>query len=474
MKRMTGGALCSAARGILIAAAVWITSNVQAQLTPGNSIFLNEWTFEDGTNWLATDGNGPISLGGIECVNDGAGHSLLVDGTEPAWLNFAITETFNGGSLTNLSLQKGTIMFWFMPLWSGANAGGDGPGVPARLIDVGEESPDASIGYWGLYFDPAGTNIYFSAQSNGVSITYLSAPISWTNGGWHALALRYSPTNSSLMIDGSLVVSNGLPVTVWPSDENQADGFFIGSDRYGSNTMHGLMDNLSTYASIEGTAMLGSLAAIYSIIYDTPNPHTESAPFTPSYDPTFNVITGNGFLQAVGSLDDCTTNANIWLTNIVAAPNSSGGMNFTFAAQGGYEGEVYDVFASSILDFSANTVWGWMGQTPRCQVSTLTNLPSSQAFLLISRVIDSDHDGLSDSFEKLVSKTDPYSADSDGDGMLDGWEVMWGYNPLSNDFGQTGQRSNYVYDLAGWLNTIFGVRAETVSLDSEGNVQLSQ
>jgi hypothetical protein len=44
-------------------------------------------------------------------------------------------------------------------------------------------------------------------------------------------------------------------------------------------------------------------------------------------------------------------------------------------------------------------------------------------------VIDSDFDGLSDYEEVKIYQTNPLSADSDGDGYLDGAEVKSGYNP---------------------------------------------
>lgn len=46
---------------------------------------------------------------------------------------------------------------------------------------------------------------------------------------------------------------------------------------------------------------------------------------------------------------------------------------------------------------------------------------------------DSDGDGLSDYAEVFVYRTDPTKADTDKDGMPDGWEVKHGLNPLKND-----------------------------------------
>jgi len=44
-------------------------------------------------------------------------------------------------------------------------------------------------------------------------------------------------------------------------------------------------------------------------------------------------------------------------------------------------------------------------------------------------VIDTDNDGLSDYEEVIIYKTNPLSADSDGDTYQDGQEVLGGYNP---------------------------------------------
>ena len=50
-------------------------------------------------------------------------------------------------------------------------------------------------------------------------------------------------------------------------------------------------------------------------------------------------------------------------------------------------------------------------------------------FFRIGTKTDSDGDGLSDAFERLVSQTDPLASDSDGDGLPDGWEHENGLDP---------------------------------------------
>jgi len=49
---------------------------------------------------------------------------------------------------------------------------------------------------------------------------------------------------------------------------------------------------------------------------------------------------------------------------------------------------------------------------------------------LQAAIVDSDQDGLSDSAETQVYQTDPHKADTDGDGVPDGQEIVEGTNPL--------------------------------------------
>lgn len=58
------------------------------------------------------------------------------------------------------------------------------------------------------------------------------------------------------------------------------------------------------------------------------------------------------------------------------------------------------------------------------------------AFLSCSKgsLLDSDADGLSDQSEVLVYGTDPYNADTDGDGRGDGEELLAETDPLAADF----------------------------------------
>ena len=97
--------------------------------------------------------------------------------------------------------------------------------------------------------------------------------------------------------------------------------------------------------------------------------------------------------------------------------------------------------------------------------------------------------------------TDPFNTDADGDGIPDGWEVLYGLNarfagdasldpdgdgftnleeyalsldPHLNEYG-TGQRTQiYIYDNATRLTTVNSTLAETFAYDAEGNLTNSQ
>jgi hypothetical protein len=353
------------------------------------------------------------------------------------------------------------------------------------LIEVGNYTTNASYGWWSLFFDPGATNIYFGAQTdsgNGAMSTYLSARIGWNTNEWHFIGLTYSATNSALYLDG-LLATNGLPVTVFPGLNVLTNGFLVGSDSNGIFQAHGMFDDIETFNYPLDAGTISNLftweVGAYVINPNNTLPiddNLRSAPSSPSTGPIFNAVTGSGVLIPLSTNTiSCITSSNVWLTNVVATKVGTN-MNVTFAIAGGSNAVPYDVFANSVLAVSSNTnaPWAWMGQGYQCVTYTITNLPLSSCFLILGLPTDADQDGLTDAYERLVSKTDPFNPDTDGDGMLDGWEILWGFNPLGDDTGQTGQRSNYTYNLVGWLSTITGTKVETITVDSEGNIQTAQ
>ena len=456
---------------------------LQAQLTPPDwPTNLNSWSFSDTNTWTSDLGYPPLSYTNVSGTNLGDGISLLLDSTNPASLQYNV---FESDGTTNLSVNQGTITFWFAPSrWAGTN-GGTGPGDWGRLIEIGGYTTNASYGWWSLYLNPGGTNIYFGAQTysgGGATSTYLSAPVGWNTNEWHFIALSYSATNSDLYLDGSLA-TNGLPMTVYPGLNVLTNGFFIGSESNGDSQAHGMFDDIVTYDYPLDAGTINNLfnweggnfrMIPWNVV--VPAATISSGPSSPSTIPTFNAVTGPGFLTALSTnTTSCVSSSNVWLTNFTATVVGTN-MSLTFAIAGGSNGIAYDVFANSVLDFSSSTnlAWAWMGQGSQCVTYALTNLPIGSCFLILGTPQDSDADGLTDAYERLVTKTDPSNATSSADGMLDGWKVLWGMNPLIDNTAQPSERANYIYDGTGRLERDSGIKNEIFDFDGEGNIQLDE
>jgi len=211
---------------------------------PPAGVLLSAWNFND-TNWFSSRGYAPLSFTNIDNIDDWDRNALQVDNSNPAWLNYKVVE---GDGHTNLTCDRGTISFWFIPNWESTNIdGGTGPGDWAQLIDAGMWTSNATHGWWSLYLNPVGTSINFSAQTNGAGEDYLDYPVSWDWNTWHLITLTYSSTNTLLYLDGQ-VATNGAGVVYLPPASMLTNGFFIGSDNAGGAQARGLFEDLRTYS----------------------------------------------------------------------------------------------------------------------------------------------------------------------------------------------------------------------------------
>jgi len=474
------------AGAILLALALFAGGGaLQAQINiPGlpaayTNHILERWSFNDTNNWTSDLGYAPLSFTNLTSDYQGDWTTLILDNPNAAWLQYNGVES---DGRTNLTLAQGTVTFWFAADWSSTNQGGTGPGVWGRLLEVGSYTTNASFGWWSIYLDDVGANLYFSAQSNNGSQTnYIAAPIGWLTNDWHFIALTYSATGSALYLDGELL-TNGPPVTVLPSPSILTNGFYIGSDNSGVMQAHGIMDDVVTYdvpLDANAIARVQRLNCVnfWCNPYNRPEQPIGSAPAGSSpavSTPIFNAVTGSGYAVWGGVDSACVTGTNVWIKNVNSATNAGNGtMNVTLTITGGTPGYWYDFFATSALVPSpaSNGEWAWLGQGTNCGIYTLTNLPNTAAFILLGTPQDTDQDGLTDAYELLVSHTDPNNPDTSNDGMLDGWKKLWGLSLTGDNTEQPTQRSNYGYNATDWLNAITGVRGEVFGLDFEGNVQ---
>ena len=406
--------------------ALWLAPGVcdavQEGMSPPQSDTnsLCTWTFCN-TNWDSDWNYAARSWTNVATATPGngfsGGYAALIDTNVPAWVCYNLVEA--DGS-TNMTLTQGSIFLSFSPNWASADETncGTGPGSWGQLLEVG--SFDGTNGYFGLYIDPFGTNLVFACgDDQGNSMTCLSAPISWTTNCWHLLALTYSSTNSLLYID-NVAVTNGLGVAYLPDDQPQA--FFLGSagntDTAGTtNQARGVFEELVTF---DHPVDAGTVAAWFNAYYpgyvlnplnfgNLAQPQAQFVSSAPSYmtnTPAFRAISGQGYLGYVSTMTGWSPSTNVWMTNVTARLDSNGLSTITFTVAGGTNDSLYDVFGTGALG-GTNTVWSWLGQVPAAGRYNISGIPNTIAFFRLGTSKDSDHDGLTDAYEMLVSLYGP-------------------------------------------------------------------
>jgi hypothetical protein len=133
-------------------------------------------------------------------------------------------------------------------------------------------------------------------------------------------------------------------------------------------------------------------------------------------------------MRMMTPLSECVTNSPLYITNTACEFVTNQGWTVTFDVQG--TNGPADIFATTnLMNSLTNTLWAWLERGPSCATYQYTNQPGARAFYILGTTNDTDSDLLTDAYEKLVSKTLVNDADTDNDGMPDGWEVNNGLNP---------------------------------------------
>ena len=148
----------------------------------------------------------------------------------------------------------------------------------------------------------------------------------------------------------------------------------------------------------------------------------------PDADPSLEFIAGAISYAGTqtGTIFVTVSNAVILETQSLAVP---GAYSFAdLAAQTNYWVEAYrDSNGNDVRD-----TWEAAGSYAGNPL-LLTNDETNANIVLSDPVTDSDGDGLTDYSETYTHFTNPYSRDTDSDGMPDGWEVANSLDPLADD-----------------------------------------
>jgi hypothetical protein len=405
---------------------------------------LGSWSFHDPVGWTNDSGHAPISFTNLAYSFLGNGSSLVVNTNVPAWLQYNLVES---DGTTNLNLTNGSLSFWFAPAaWASTNAGGNGPGPSgAQLINVGQWTADASYGYWGLSVDPEGANLWFQTQDGAGNTYSLAAPISWTTNYFHSVTLTYCGTNVAIYLDGGLATNDPGGLNIVPTAAALAGGINFGSDTNGLTQANGMFNNVVTYnAALDAGTVQQTFSAAYPYYLLSPLNWAmftlSNALSSPSWTNGFSAITGVGDLQYTGpSASGCVYGANpdqVWFTNVTAIA-TNGGTSLSFTIAGGAPGYYYDVFATGALQKPlTNSICFWLGQGQTCNTYTV-NIISRNAFFILGTPQSSCACGLTDAYLSLVAKVSPAAGAEDGYGVPYAWYAENGLVPITSGLATT-------------------------------------
>jgi hypothetical protein len=375
---------------------------------------------------------------------------------------------------TNIAAE-GALRMWVKPYWSSAPEG-KGSGADARLVELAVVSGKQTTAVWWLQVNAEGTLVSLVAQSDNGPVTVLQAEIGWQTGQWHQVGLNYG-RKTALAIDGKIVVEGDgtLPV---PS---KVAALVWGSSLTGTDSFGGELEELHTFSSPLEVAFhyftLKDQAALGPISPEEIQALAELRAKHKAEREAREETEGSGpqMLRMVGGTSACITNTPVYITNIVASFATNTAWAVLFDIQGSYDGTttaLYDVFTTTNLvgNNITNSQWTWLERGPSCSTYQYTNQSDATSLYVLGTPLDSDSDGLTDAYERLVSKTNPNNPDTDGDGISDRDELLLGTNPLVDESAQTSGRLNFQYNAAGWLTNVFGGWTKSIGLDAEGNV----
>ncbi len=365
--------------------------------------------------------NSTVAVGaeGATLVESWSGYALQREGF---LISPFVMPGVNSAGKNNLGHRQGCIRFWFAPSW----ASGSGPGQTARLAEwiVTDGSEVGTL--WALSVNESGTVVSLASEGR----TVLQAEINWSAGTWHQVALSYGEHGTELVVDGVLVATGAGLLAVEP----KVSGLVIGSDWQGFHVAGGLFDEVLcfeepmsakdigfNYRGLAWVAALGPLTKEEMFEFGVRSAKDGVAPIGPTL--AYRWSTNN----------PCPTNGPLLLTNIVCVIESNGlvTVEFDVAGPDWTNGLPYDVFATTNLAgaTATNGAWVWVTNTFSCSTVVLSNQSWLPTLYILGTPQDSDGDDLTDAFETLVSATNPNNADTDSDGMPDGWEWNHGLNP---------------------------------------------
>ena len=367
-----------------------------------------------------------------------------------SWSGYALQRA--GGSVTpfvvpalnergqlNVACDFGSVGFWLKPYWtSAAVKARSEPGVPARLLDlVVIGAQDAAVG-WSLQASADGNSLLLVGAS-GERI--LGADIAWSAGEWHWVVLNYGTKGTALYVDEAWVAEGDVTFAL----PQNFSGLVLGSSLLGTETAGGEFEDFYCYRKpmtgkqpgfgYEGNKRRAALGPVSSEETAALAERREEMKALREAQLLLEPEGEGGgmMLRMMGSTIDCVTNVPLHITNTVCMWVTNQAWTVTFDVQG--TNSPADIFTTTNLSGNniTNVAWVWLERGPSCATYQYTNQFASQSFYILGMMLDTDGDGLTDAYEKLVSKTSPTNPDTDGDGISDRDELLGNTDPLLSE-----------------------------------------
>ena len=357
-----------------------------------------------------------------ELVESWSGYALQRAGAK---VKPFIVPAVDAAGHTNIACDSGIVRCWVRPYFSSASVEkGTGPGVDGRLIEM------VALGgreFWSLRITPDGAVLYLVGQSESGPGLLLKAPIAWEAGHWHLLALDYGPKGTALFLDGELAAEGPGMLAVPPSVAHVV----VGSTWAGTDTPECELDELCFFGRSRFRSALTEFAV--KAYYRFASGQAALGPITPEEDKARRDSIAKwkadrdamaSFFPEGGGGSPAGPNfgpSDLWLeifygTNSapVTLHNTTQGVRYQLLSRP-------DVAQPPWL--VEQTLFGATG------TNTTTTVPfNERPILFFWAGVDSDGDGLIDYLETLYG-TDPQNPDTDGDGVNDYVEVVQGRNP---------------------------------------------
>ena len=429
---------------------LWATP--RQPLPPLPEFVLARWTWDEALRQYPF-GQAPAEIPEADLVESWSGYALRRAGA--FGIPFAIPKVDDNGR-TNFTSEVGTIRFWFKPDWASASLGGTGPGNHGRWLEMHDVGSTSSTVDWALYVSPDGATIYASGQGAWGPVDLLTAPIAWTNGQWHLVALTYTPTSTRLWLDGQMAAEGPAFLDGARPTGGGRRVLVIGSDGTGHNLAQGQFEELTTFrracqaSELDWCWQSGSRRAARGPITAEEEAavmaQRSAALAAREAEQAIGNLAQSGSLRSANSFGpqplsadpvDCGTGGPPYLTNCSTEVVDETTWLFKFTIAGGVSGELYDIFCATNLvrTFEPYTDWTWSGQGSACQEITLTNPPLPNAFFILGTSYTSNPSGFTDAYFNLVLAGQPtyLYLDNNSNNLWDAWEISHGLGPSPSD-----------------------------------------